>query len=82
MALGVNSRQKFICKKLTLDDGHDGTLLDSGGTLETVSVDTWCHRQYFFSRFNEPRLIRHKSHIPRSSSGFRSMESKESVTSS
>jgi hypothetical protein len=27
--------------KLTLDDGHDGALLDSGGTLETVGVDTW-----------------------------------------
>jgi hypothetical protein len=24
---------------VALDDGHDGTLLDSGGTLETVSVD-------------------------------------------
>ena len=28
-------------EKHTLDDGHDSTLLDSGGTLETVSVDTW-----------------------------------------
>jgi hypothetical protein len=26
--------------KLTLDDGHDGALLDSRGTLETVGVDT------------------------------------------
>jgi hypothetical protein len=24
---------------VTLDDGHDSTLLDSGGTLETVGVD-------------------------------------------
>ena len=28
-------------EKHTLDDGHDSTLLDSGGTLETVSVDTY-----------------------------------------
>jgi hypothetical protein len=26
--------------KLTLDDGHDGTLLDSRGALETVGVDS------------------------------------------
>lgn len=25
--------------KLTLDDGHDGTLLDSRGALETVGID-------------------------------------------
>ena len=25
---------------LTLDDGHDGTLLDGGGALETVGVDS------------------------------------------
>ena len=25
---------------LTVDDGHDGTLLDGGGTLETVGVDS------------------------------------------
>lgn len=27
--------------KLTLDDGHDGTLLDSRRALETVGIDTW-----------------------------------------
>ena len=27
-------------EKLTLDDGHDGALLDSRGALETVGVDT------------------------------------------
>lgn len=26
--------------RLTLDDGHNGTLLDSRGALETVGVDT------------------------------------------
>jgi hypothetical protein len=26
--------------RLTLDNGHDGTLLDSRGTLETVGVNT------------------------------------------
>lgn len=26
--------------KLTLDDGHDGALLDGRGTLKTVGVDT------------------------------------------
>jgi hypothetical protein len=29
-----------VGSKLTLDDGHDGALLDSRGTLETVGVDT------------------------------------------
>lgn len=27
-------------ERLTLDDGHDGALLDSRGALETVGVDT------------------------------------------
>jgi hypothetical protein len=27
-------------RKLTLDDGHDGTLLNGGWTLETIGVDT------------------------------------------
>ena len=29
-----------VPEKLTLDDGHDGTLLDSRRALETVGVDT------------------------------------------
>lgn len=38
--------------KLTLDDGHDGTLLDSRRALETVGIDTWmwmldmCHCRF------------------------------------
>ena len=65
--------------KLTLDDGHDSTLLDGGRTLETVSVDTWYPTVSIF--FSTPP-DKTKGYIPRSSSGFRSMESKESVTSS
>ena len=29
-----------VGRELTLDDGHDGALLDSRGALETVGVDT------------------------------------------
>lgn len=30
-----------VAPNLTLDDGHDSTLLDSRGTLETVGVDAF-----------------------------------------
>ena len=33
---------------LTLNDGHDGALLDSRGALETVGVDTWLIRSVNF----------------------------------
>jgi hypothetical protein len=32
--------QTACLDKLTLDDGHDGALLDGRGALETVGVDT------------------------------------------
>jgi hypothetical protein len=68
--------------ELTLDDGQDGTLLDSRGTLETVGVDTWKPKtvrkcpHFFFPDTGEYH------HIPRSNSGFNSIASKESVISS
>lgn len=31
----------WVKNKLTLDDGHDSTLLDSRGTLKTIGVDTY-----------------------------------------
>lgn len=58
----------------TLDDGHDGPLLNSRGTLETVGIDTWIVRRV--------RGEYTENNIPRSSSDFRSMESNESVISS
>lgn len=30
---------KYASRRLTLNDGHDSTLLDSRGTLETVGID-------------------------------------------
>lgn len=39
--LGAFLASLFESKQLTLDDGHDGALLDSRGALETVSVDTY-----------------------------------------
>jgi hypothetical protein len=36
----VSSRRKRRGRQLTLDDGHDGALLDGGGALETVGVDS------------------------------------------
>ena len=59
----------------TLDDGLDGTLLDGGGALETVSVDTWNLSVLF-------KALHHICNIPLSNSGFRFIASKESVTSS
>jgi hypothetical protein len=36
----VSGRRKRRGRQLTLDDGHDGALLDGGGALETVGVDS------------------------------------------
>lgn len=38
--LAKNLEFKSNSKRPTLDDGHDGTLLDSRGTFETIGVDT------------------------------------------
>lgn len=39
-AISSESGQVQGCRELTLDDGHDGPLLDSGGALETIGIDT------------------------------------------
>lgn len=39
--LGAFLQNYSKSKELTLDDGHNGTLLDSRGALETVGVDTY-----------------------------------------
>lgn len=65
---------------LTLDDGHDSALLDSGGTLETVSVDAFIPKSVFYV----PNLWRSTAQFfsPRRSSDLRFISSKESTVSS
>ena len=34
-------------KIITLDNGHDGTLLNSAGALKTIGMDTWRTRHIY-----------------------------------
>jgi hypothetical protein len=54
--LGACLQNYSKSKELTLDDGHDGTLLDSRGALETVGVDT-CSNSQDFSALTPPRGV-------------------------
>lgn len=65
---------------LTLDDGHDSALLDSGGTLETVSVDALDPKISLLC----PKLVAIYGAVfsPRRSSDLRFISSKESTVSS
>lgn len=67
----------FGNENLTFDDWHDSALLDSGGSLEAVGVDSWRQVSLICTL-----LQISISSIPRRSSLFRFMASKESVTSS
>lgn len=63
-------------EELTLDDGHDSTLLNGRRTLETIRINTWAGQiqKYPFD------LI--ASTIPLSSSALRAIASNESIVSS
>lgn len=66
---------------LTLDDGHDSALLNSRGTLETVSVDALIPKSVFYVP-NLWRRLTAQFFSPRRSSDLRFISSKESTVSS
>jgi len=60
---------------LTLDDGHNGTLLNSRRALETVGIDT-------FTLLTNDHCDQHLLFLPRSNSDLSFMSSNESTISS
>ncbi len=73
----VITHKAALVVEYTLDHRHDSTLLDCRRALEAIGVDAWGK-----SASNLSHTFVEAQSIPRNSSAFRFMESKESVTSS